>query len=300
MLLFCFPSIVLGDSVPLLVAVATFAAYTLSGHNLDVATALTALALFEILRFPLFMLPQIINRIVEASISIKRVQSFLLSREHTAPGPGCIKDDYGVQLNDATFIWESNKPVFAATNKHCSPKTALAKALHDARWETALLKAQLAEADHRLRDLVRSDEQASGHSIEEQHSSDSLLALKRIQFTCGCGHLIAITGSVASGKSSMINALLGEMQLIYGNLAVKGRLALFPQTPFIFNDTLRANITFGSAEVFDARRYARAIQSTALQPDLDALPGGDMTEIGEKGITLSGGQKARVAVRSIA
>jgi len=292
-------SIMLWNAVPLLVALATFAAYTLSGHNLDTASALTALALFEILRFPLFMLPQIINRIVEASISIKRVQSFLLSREHTAPGPGFIMDDYGVQLNDATFIWESNKPVFAAANKHRSPKTVLAKALHDARWETALLKAELAEADHRLRELVGDNEQVSGHSIEEQHSSDSLLTLKRIQFTCGRGHLIAVTGSVGQGKSSIINALLGEMQLIHGTLAVKGRLALFPQTPFIFNDTLRANITFGSNGAFDARRYARAIQSTALQPDLDALPGGDMTEIGEKGITLSGGQKARVAMARV-
>jgi ATP-binding cassette subfamily C (CFTR/MRP) protein 1 len=69
-------SIVLWIAVPLLVALSTFAAYMLSGHTVDVAEALTALALFEILRFPLFMLPQLINNIVEAMISLERVRSF--------------------------------------------------------------------------------------------------------------------------------------------------------------------------------------------------------------------------------
>ena len=232
------------------------------------------------------MLPQIINRIVEAGVSITRVQSFLLCRDHEAPGPGCIEDEYGVQMKDATFIWESKKPkadFLLGASKQRSPAAVLAQGLHDARWEAALLKAQLAEADYRLRELIRGNEQASGPSIEEQHSPDSLLALKRINFECGRGQLIAVVGSVGSGKSSLVNSILGETHLVSGTEAVRGRLALFPQTPFIFNDTLQNNIIFGSDGVFDAKRYARAIQCTALGPDLDALPGRDQTEIGEKG-----------------
>ena len=67
----------LWSTVPLLVAVATFTAYVASGHKLDVSTALTSLALFEILRFPLFMLPNVINNLVEASVSIGRIEAFL-------------------------------------------------------------------------------------------------------------------------------------------------------------------------------------------------------------------------------
>jgi len=69
-------------STPLLVSLATFGVYAQAGNHLDVAQALTSLALFDILRFPLFMLPQIINRIVETSISFERVREFLLAEVH--------------------------------------------------------------------------------------------------------------------------------------------------------------------------------------------------------------------------
>ena len=287
-------SIMLWNAVPLLVALATFAAYTLSGHTLDVASALTSLSLFEILRFPLFMLPQIINRMVEASVSIARIQSFLQCNEHMAPGSDEIEEDYGIKMEDTTLIWGNIKPEFDDTSmkRYNGPATALAKQLHETLWEAALLKAQLNEADGRIRAL------AHGESVEAPQSSPSPLALKRISFECKPGRFIAIVGHVGSSKSSLINAILGEMQLISGIHSVKGRLALFPQTPFVMNDSLRNNvITFGNHEDgdFDAKRYDRAIRACALEPDLRALPGGDLTIIGEKGITLSGGQKARVA-----
>ena len=284
----------LWNAVPLLVALSTFAAYTLSGHTLDVASALTSLSLFEILRFPLFMLPQIINRMVEAGVSIDRIQSFLQCKEHAAPRTDEIEEDYGVRMENATLIYGSIKPEFdaASMNRHGGQANILAKQLHETRWEVALLKAQLFEADEKIRSL------AIGESVETPQSSPSPLALKRISLECKPGRFIAIVGHVGSSKSSLINAILGELQLLSGTQSVKGRLALFSQTPFVMNDSLRNNITtFGKHgdEEFDAKRYERAIRACALEPDLRALPGGDLTIIGEKGITLSGGQKARVA-----
>merc|ERR1711991_1102723 len=78
--------------VPLMVALSTFALYISDGTELDVATALTALSLFDILRFPLFMLPQVINNIVEAKVSVDRVQSFLLEEEKTPITSGQLLD----------------------------------------------------------------------------------------------------------------------------------------------------------------------------------------------------------------
>jgi ATP-binding cassette subfamily C (CFTR/MRP) protein 1 len=97
------------SSTPLLVALATFAAYTLSGHDLDVAEALTALSLFDILRFPLFMLPQIINRIVEAGISFERVREFLLCEEYKSVGEGQLKENGEVLMKNMTCVYDSKK-----------------------------------------------------------------------------------------------------------------------------------------------------------------------------------------------
>jgi len=97
------------SSTPLLVALATFAAYTISGHTLDVAEALTALSLFDVLRFPLFMLPQIINRIVEAGISFERVREFLLADEYKSVGEGRLKKNGEVWMKNGTFVYDSKK-----------------------------------------------------------------------------------------------------------------------------------------------------------------------------------------------
>ena len=79
-------------------------------------------------------------------------------------------------------------------------------------------------------------------------------------------------------------------------LAVKGKLGAFLQTPFIMNETVKNNILFGHTGTIDEERYQLALSVCSLSHDLKLLPHGDQTEIGEKGITLSGGQKARVAL----
>ena len=98
-------SVTMYGSAPLMVALATFAAYTLSGNKLDVAEALTALALFDIIRFPMFMLPQIINRLVEAGLSFERVREFLCCEEYSKVGEGMLKEDGEVWMNKGTFVY---------------------------------------------------------------------------------------------------------------------------------------------------------------------------------------------------
>lgn len=98
-------SVTMYSAAPLLVALATFAVYTFAGNTLDVAEALTALALFDILRFPLFMLPQIINRIVEAGISYERVREFLLCEEYKSVGEGSLKERGEVWIKNGTFVY---------------------------------------------------------------------------------------------------------------------------------------------------------------------------------------------------
>jgi ABC-type multidrug transport system fused ATPase/permease subunit len=87
----------------LLVGIFTFTAYIAIGNDLDVATALTSLALFEILRFPLYMLPNVINNIVEAQVSFNRIQSFLLEKEQEIVPS---QEDIGCNMNKATVVWD--------------------------------------------------------------------------------------------------------------------------------------------------------------------------------------------------
>uniref|UniRef100_A0A8C2DEB2 Multidrug resistance-associated protein 1 n=1 Tax=Cyprinus carpio TaxID=7962 RepID=A0A8C2DEB2_CYPCA len=125
-------------------------------------------------------------------------------------------------------------------------------------------------------------------------SKDDSPTLKRINVCIPEGALVAVVGHVGSGKSSLLSALLGEMQKQEGYVSIKGSVAYVPQQAWIQNATLKDNILFGR----DAKDswYQKVVEACALLPDLEILPGGDSTEIGEKGVNLSGGQKQRVSV----
>jgi ATP-binding cassette subfamily C (CFTR/MRP) protein 1 len=109
------------------------------------------------------------------------------------------------------------------------------------------------------------------------------------------GELVAVVGSIGSGKSALLQGLTGELaSKNRGSVALGGPVSYVPQTPWIVSDTLRNNILLGAP--FDAARYAATLAATALLHDLTMLPNGDQTEIGERGVNLSGGQRQRVAL----
>jgi ABC-type multidrug transport system ATPase subunit len=261
-----------------------------------------------------------------------RVQSFLLCKEHESIPAGLL-DSNGVKLDELSAAYETRKPRIDGVD--IDPKT---KALLDVQWEAALLKSQLEEAEQKIKNLLKQQEygtkqrrqssslQDSGdewedcvetlkHVVDESDvvteatpdangkdpesgASSNLLCLRRINFQCKEGELIAVVGFVGSGKSTLINTLLGEVRVLSGKNAVRGNLSYFSQSPFILNATIRDNILFGHVndEEIDEVRYQRALECCALSHDLKLLSHGDKTEIGERGVTLSGGQKARVAL----
>uniref|UniRef100_A0ABI0P209 ATP binding cassette subfamily C member 13 n=1 Tax=Bos taurus TaxID=9913 RepID=A0ABI0P209_BOVIN len=108
------------------------------------------------------------------------------------------------------------------------------------------------------------------------------------------GALVAVVGQVGSGKSSVLSAILGEMEKLKGIVQRKGSVAYVSQQAWIQNCILQENILFGS--VMQKQLYERVLEACALLPDLEQLPNGDQTEIGEKGVNISGGQKHRVCL----
>ena len=108
------------------------------------------------------------------------------------------------------------------------------------------------------------------------------------------GNMLAITGAVGSGKSSLLTAILGELPLYRGSISYHGKVAYVSQMPWAFSGTIRENILFGLA--FNEERFQQIVHVCELKKDLANFGNGDLTEIGQRGITLSGGQKARVGL----
>nr|CAD7428950.1 unnamed protein product [Timema monikensis] len=106
------------------------------------------------------------------------------------------------------------------------------------------------------------------------------------------GRLLATIGPVGAGKSSIVQAILGELPATSGSVTVKGKLSYASQEPWLFAGTVRSNITFGEPYLED--RYKEVILVCALERDLELLPHGDMTVVGDRGVSLSGGQRARI------
>ncbi|KIJ59434.1 hypothetical protein HYDPIDRAFT_118534 [Hydnomerulius pinastri MD-312] len=119
-------------------------------------------------------------------------------------------------------------------------------------------------------------------------------ALEGINLTVRKGELVGVLGRVGAGKSSLLSAIIGDMKKVEGEVVLSGSVSYAAQNPWILSATVRENILF--SHEYDEVFYNLVIEACALKPDLALLPQGDLTEVGEKGITLSGGQRARVAL----
>ncbi|MEE6470889.1 hypothetical protein FKM82_009105 [Ascaphus truei] len=116
--------------------------------------------------------------------------------------------------------------------------------------------------------------------------------LQNISCTVRPGELLAVIGPVGAGKSSFLSAVLGELPKSEGFVDVRGRVAYVSQQPWVFAGTVRSNILFGKEYVQE--KYEKVLRVCALKKDMLQLEDGDLTTIGDRGVTLSGGQKARV------
>ncbi|KAI9203656.1 P-loop containing nucleoside triphosphate hydrolase protein [Polychytrium aggregatum] len=119
---------------------------------------------------------------------------------------------------------------------------------------------------------------------------------ENINLTIQKGSLVAIVGKVGSGKSSIFSGIIGHMSKLSGTTTISGKLAYVPQQPWIKSGSIRDNIVLESDGPDTCERLDRAVRCCALGPDLDMLPAGIHTQLGERGVNLSGGQKARIAL----
>nr|XP_033480550.1 multidrug resistance-associated protein 7 [Epinephelus lanceolatus]XP_033480551.1 multidrug resistance-associated protein 7 [Epinephelus lanceolatus] len=241
-------------ALPVVISILTFVTYVLLGHQLTAAKVFTTLALVGMMIIPLNAFPWVLNGILEAKVSLERIQRFfkLTNQDLQAYYALVSPEDTqtSILLSQGSFSWQG--PDSPTQNKEGETHTGAAKG-------SLLL-----------------------HSLT--------LHIRK-------GSLVVVVGKVGCGKSSLLAALTGELNRLSGVVYVADREAGFglaSQEPWIQHASVRDNILFGKD--YDPVFYQAVIEACALSDDLNVLPNGDKTEVGENGVTLSGGQKARLAL----
>ncbi|KAG2348012.1 ABC protein [Suillus weaverae] len=265
-------NLALAMSLPVLAATLAFVTYTLTAHNFNVAVIFSSLSLFQLLRQPMMFMPRALSAIPDASSAIQRLTHVF--RAELISGDTLVIDkdqEPALLTKDATFEWESYGK---DSGEAFSSKGARGGGPPRGK-------------DRRAKEDTAKEKPAPGKDVP-------LFQVKNVTMTIPRGQLVAVVGPVGSGKSSLLQGLIGEMRKVSGHVSFGGRVGYCPQTAWIQNATLRDNIIFGQS--FEEDRYWRVIETACLLPDLQLLPDGDLTEIGEKGINLSGGQKQRVNI----
>ena len=125
------------------------------------------------------------------------------------------------------------------------------------------------------------------------HTSE-LPTLDNVSLNATNGQLVGVTGPVGSGKTSLLMTILGEIPISSGNISCIGKMAFVSQTPWVYSGTVRDNIVFGKE--FHEQNYMKVIEVCDLQKDIASFTKRDLTEIGQRGVILSGGQRARVSL----
>ncbi|KAG8689189.1 hypothetical protein FRC11_003875, partial [Ceratobasidium sp. 423] len=251
---------------PTMVAVVSFMSYVALGNELTISVAFTSIALFNMLKNPLNIIPQWIVTTMQAGVSLSRIAAFLSEEEvpdvvSSLKGTPQLAAAQGDQMRivDGSFVWNSSV-IQSAEGQEQSARTL------------------------------------SFEDDESDNESEIRFELLDVDLAIPEGKLTLITGPTASGKSALLMALLGEMTQISGEMYLPktGGISFAAQSSWLEHKSIKDNILFGTP--YDEERYNLVLECCALKPDLEIFEDGDLTEIGARGVSLSGGQKARVAL----
>jgi len=277
-------------SLPIFASMLSFITYSLSKHPLNPAPIFSSLALFNSLRMPLNLLPLIIGQVIDAWASIGRIQEFLIAEEQKDDFNWDFEGKNAVGVKDADFTWERTVT---------QDPDGKAEGPRNQRQIKEAKKAEKAESKarkHAEKDVAAGRPRVSGDGTDSASTLTQVepFKLHNLDFNVGRKELLAIIGGVGSGKSSVLAALAGDMRKTSGEVTMGASRAFCPQYAWIQNTTVKENVLFGKD--YNQDWYEKVIDACALRPDLEMLPNGDQTEIGERGITVSGGQKQRLNI----
>lgn len=241
---------------------ATIVAYIMLGHRITADKVFMLQAFYNILRLNMTVyFPQGITQLAELLVSVKRLQKFMLYEE----------------INKTSGKTKSTKKE-SNDGKNKNDVDNIENDTSDKKGETANYQGEYI--------ISLKNANAKWFSYEQENT------LKNMNISVKPGELVAVVGQVGSGKSSLLNVLLKELPVNSGTVEINGKITYASQEPWLFAGPVRQNILFGRK--LDQFRYDRVVKACQLRRDFSLLPYGDKTIVGERGISLSGGQRARI------
>ncbi|XP_025162191.1 multidrug resistance-associated protein 4 isoform X2 [Harpegnathos saltator] len=209
----------------------TIMTYVFLGHTISADKVFSMAQYFNILELTMAIFyPIAVASAAEASVSIKRIENFLLLDENIPLTHSLLSNkERSVTMKNVSASWTNN---------------AIVNTLHN------------------------------------------------INIQINAGNLYVIVGAVGAGKSSLLQTILGELRPTYGQMHVNGKISYASQEAWLFAGSVRNNILFG--QTYDKNKYQKVVKVCALTKDFEQLPYGDKTLVGDRGIALSGGQRARI------
>ncbi|KXS09504.1 hypothetical protein M427DRAFT_128884 [Gonapodya prolifera JEL478] len=286
---------------PAMVGIATWVTYWALGNELDSSKIFIALSLFNITRQSMTgSLPKAIQFLSESMISINRIQEFLslpeMHEETEAPPSDIEKPSSSalVTVRNATFAWNTNTGSFGKSllenledKKSGKNRTANGGVKND---NPASSLAPPSAPNHHQTNGVGLKTTSS-----REEGSDLKVILKDVDLNLSRGKLVCVVGPVGAGKTSLIMGILNEMVRTTGTVQFhSSKVAYCPQAPWIVSGSVRDNVLFGYE--YDDARFKDTIEMCAMTRDLEIFADGADSLIGERGVTLSGGQKARCSL----
>jgi len=289
--------------------------------QMEVDKILTGFFVIEGFVEPLFSLPDFFICLFEAIVSMHRIQDFLAIQDHDGEQIEYFKDEkqpYSIDISHVDFGVEKTYENEENEDKNNEKDKNDKKANEPISRELEIVDNNNSnnnnenENDNDNEHLIISSEINKGLINEENNydnnknknkeiRTEKIVLLKDINVQIKKGEHIGIIGEVGSGKTCLLNAFINNLQVFSekkGNIKLSGQISFVSQSPWILNTTVEENILFFSPK--DEEKYKKVLSISQLEPDLLTLPKGDQTEIGEKGLNLSGGQKARISIaRSI-
>ncbi|KAH9421088.1 Multidrug resistance-associated protein 4 [Dermatophagoides pteronyssinus] len=249
-----------------------FITYVLVGNQLTSEAVFVSMALFNTLRLTItFFFPNSIGLASELLIGCKRIENFLLLKEME-----CIPN----QQQQEKFKKENFQ------QKHCSENDK------DKKSKNNLEDNLMTPPTPAPSPLINEPKLIINNIVAKWSQELMQPTLRNISVRLKSGDLLAVIGPVGSGKSSFLMSILHELPIESGKIDIEGSISYASQDPWSFNESVRNNILFGMP--FDQKHYDQVIKVCALERDLTLMPFGDRTLVGEKGVSLSGGQKARI------
>ncbi|KAJ1345225.1 hypothetical protein BSLG_000739 [Batrachochytrium salamandrivorans] len=240
--------------------------YALLGGDMRSYVPFSALGIFNMFLKPMNDLPIIFSKFAQARISYYRMAPYLVAPE-IEPSEiaqnhdiGASRNNISIDLCESSFSWESSN------TQSSVPKSPEKKKL-----------------------FKESNQQETKMALPQNMFQISPTSLQISQ-----GSLVAIIGAVGSGKSSFLSALIGDMRKTSGSANIYGKISYCSQDPWIATGTIEENIVFNNESA--RNNVTAAITASCLDDDLETMPYGLGTQIGARGVNLSGGQRARVAL----